>query len=87
MKKSTRKTPPKQVQLFIDIIDELADLTTQETKDLALDAGVHFTTLYAWRRGKTWTPRLDCFVRVASALGYELVLQKRRSTLRLVSNG
>lgn len=46
------------------------------------ECGVTDQTIYNWLSGKTRKPRLDTIVKVASAVGYELTLQKVSAVTR-----
>jgi len=64
--------------IFIDIIHELWKYSDAGMKDIAEQAGCHWVTLYAWKSGRTNTPRLDKIASVARVLGYDIILQKRK---------
>ncbi len=65
--------------IFIDIIHELWKYSTEGIKDIAEQAGVHWTTLYAWKSGATNAPRLDKIAPVARVLGYDIILRKTKA--------
>jgi DNA-binding phage protein len=85
--------PKNALSAFNHVLDELHGLSSEEMMDLAEEAGVHFTTLYKWRREAPRRPQLGTFWRVMEAFGYELVFRRRIGAmragrkLRLVSNG
>lgn len=55
---------------------EFLDLSDKRMLDLAVDAGIGYTTLQGWKYyGQE--PRLFSFMKVADAMGYDVVLQKR----------
>ena len=71
--------------IFLQVIDELQEYTDYGKRDIAEQAGVHWTTLYYWIAGRTQKPRLDTVCRVARALGFDLSLVRRNTKgLRLV---
>lgn len=82
-------TKDRRAKLFLDVIGILMRYDDTEKRELALQAGVHWVTLYAWCSGKTNAPRIDTLVKVASALGFEIFLHRKtagvvRGGLRLV---
>lgn len=62
--------------IFLDLIHELWKYSDEGLRDIAYQAGCHWTTLYAWKAGKTGSPRIDKLAPVARVLGYNIVLQK-----------
>ncbi len=62
-------------EIFLKIIDLLGGYEGQALKDLADEAGVHFTTIYNWQRGDVFCPQFNKVAAVAVALGYTLVLK------------
>ena len=69
--------------IFVEIIYDLLLLSDNEKRAVALDADVHWTTLYSWVSFRTRTPRIDTICRVAKALGYDVIL--RRKSTRVTS--
>lgn len=69
---------PQEVReaIFIEIIHELWKYDTEGAKDIAERAGCHWVTLFAWKSGRTNSPRIDKLAPVARVLGYEIVLNK-----------
>jgi hypothetical protein len=65
--------------IFIDIIHELWKYGDEGIKDIAEQAGCHWTTLYAWKSGATNAPRLDKLAPVARVLGYDIILRKTKA--------
>lgn len=74
-----------RVAIFIKLIGLLWQYDGEGVKNIAFNAGVHYTTLYNWRVGKTRAPRIDTVVKVANELGYavELVPTNKRK-LRVI---
>lgn len=72
--------------IFMQIIDLLGVYHGEPLKDLAAQAGVHWTTIYNWQRGATYAPRIDKLAAVAIVLGYTIVLKRTagRPALRRV---
>lgn len=62
--------------VFVEVIYDLLMLNDHERREIAKNAGVHWTTLYSWMSAKTKKPRLDTVCRVARALGYEVILKR-----------
>lgn len=75
-KKAKQILPDNAVEVLNTILDELEGLSTREMLDLAEDAGLHFTTLYKWRREGVRRPHLNSFWRLAEALGYEITMRR-----------
>lgn len=77
----------EQISLFEEVKDILDGYNIQSVSDTS---GVATATLYFWLDGTTRLPRLDTVIRVADALGYELVLVpkekkgKKRPHLRVI---
>lgn len=65
------KTKTRRQKVFLDLI---ADLRGYELKSVAQNAEVNLSTIYFWLDGTTRTPRLDTFIRVAEAIGYNVNL-------------
>lgn len=63
-------------EIFLDMIHELWKYSDEGLRDIAAQAGCHWTTLYAWKSGATMAPRIDKLAPVARVLGYNIVLQK-----------
>lgn len=81
-KKKVKLEPREEV--FLEIIQELWRYGGDEIKELANEAGVHYSTIYNWRNAKTLSPRISTFIAVAKVLGYTVVLQRvQTSTPRL----
>jgi DNA-binding phage protein len=75
----------QRTKLLLDMIDILWQYNDAGLCDLAAEAGVHWTTLYNWKAGKTTHPRIDTLVKVATVLGMEIRLVKiKKPKLRLV---
>ncbi len=79
MRKLKEKTQPFQKPkfcevLFIQIIGELSHLKWTELEELAEKAEVSSQTLWNWAYGETCNPHFNTFVRVITAMGYELKL-------------
>lgn len=76
-----------EFDLFLELIEILTPL---DLAAVANEAGVCYGTLWQWLYGSTTKPRLDTLVKVAGAVGYDLVLvrsapkTKRRSHLKVV---
>lgn len=62
--------------IFLELIHELWKYGNFHIKDIAEEAGVHFTTLYNWRNAKVVSPRLNTLIAVAEALGYTVELKR-----------
>ena len=61
-----------------EVFNEIKDLMMgYNTVWLADTARVSHATLYKWMDGTTRFPRLDTIFKVARAMGYDIVLQKR----------
>jgi hypothetical protein len=75
-KQGAKPLPSKAQQMFDNVIDDLSDLSAQELMELSLDAGVHFTTLYKWKRDAPLRPQLNTFFRIAQSLGYEIIMRR-----------
>lgn len=71
------KSKKQQYELFESIKSELRKHPGKVLVDLAEDANVSLSTLYFWMDGTTSSPRLGTLVRVAGALGLDIVLAKR----------
>ena len=69
------------------MFEELKDILQQYNLESVADAsGVHWTTLYSWLNGRIKSPYISTVAKVAEAVNYELVLQrKEKPRLRLVS--
>ena len=72
--KHTRTQPSIKPKVFNEIKDLMAGY---HTVWLAETARVSPCTLYNWLDGTTRFPRLDTIFKVARAMGYDIVLQKR----------
>lgn len=73
----TKRVKPHLVEreeIFLDIIYELEKHNDEEKRRIALEASVHYTTLYNWTSFKTVAPRISTLVRVARVLGYDIAL-------------
>ncbi len=58
------------------VFEELKDLLAEyDLKSVSDTSGISLSTLYLWVDGKVRFPHLRTIVRVAEALGYEVVLQ------------
>ena len=66
--------------IFLQIIGLLWEYGDAGLRELADEAGCHWVTLYAWRSGRTTSPRLDKIVAVAVALGWEITIVKQKAT-------
>jgi hypothetical protein len=66
-------------EIFLDMIHELWKYSDEGLRDIAEQAGCHWTTLYHWKGGKTMAPRIDKLAPVARVLGYNIVLTKIKS--------
>lgn len=70
--------------LFMDLINDIADMDHEEKEALAFDADVSIATLYNWQRPDgTIAPRSSTLFRVAEALGYK-VTWSRKAALKVV---
>ena len=70
----------------LELINQLCDILYQNSDRLmqiAEDAGVHHTTLKYWLSGRTLFPRSDTLYKVATALGYDICLVKRKGIAKL----
>ena len=81
-----QKTKP---DLQIDVFEDLkAELELYNPMWVAAEAGVHFSTLYNWLSGTTKRPQLPTIVKVATALGFTLVLERdhtvKKARLRVI---
>ena len=74
-------TEQQRAQIFLDLITVLG---THDLRDVAESANVSKQTLTNWVSGPTYNPHLNTILKVANALGLELVLRKNRGGLRLV---
>ena len=61
------------------------ELRNYDILDVAEQAGVHYTTLYHWLDGRTKTPHLRTFLKVAIVLGYEIQLARIQGQLRIAA--
>lgn len=62
--------------VFMTIIGHLLRYNDAERKHIAEEADVHWTTLYNWTHGSTLNPHINTLARVASVLGYTIVLKR-----------
>lgn len=63
---------------IIDILRTIVKDNHLDYNDIALDSGVHPTTLMAWIYGLTRSPRYVTIAAVFRAVGYDLVPEKAR---------
>lgn len=74
----TDQATRQQFQCYRTIVSHLWELDHMGMRELATTAGVSEATLYNWRGGKVYAPRLNTLTAVALALGYDIVLRKHR---------
>ena len=67
-------------EVFRQLLDLLWGYHGEALKDLADEAGMHWTTIYAWQRGLTYAPRIDKIAAVAAVVGYKLELEISSAT-------
>lgn len=67
--------PLVDMAIFHDLCDILREYNIKWVSE---QSGVTTATMYYWLDGHTKQPRLSTCLKVAAALGYELVLQKQR---------
>lgn len=67
-------------EVFRQLLDLLWGYHGEALKDLADEAGMHWTTIYAWQRGLTYAPRIDKIAAVAAVVGYRLELKISSAT-------
>jgi len=68
----------ERAQVFLTLLDYI-NKSGKDLRDIAHEAGVAESTLYFWLSGYTRFPRLDTVVKVATALGLTVTLQKTRA--------
>ena len=79
------KANVKRLQIFFTIIDALIDKSGAELREISDHSGVSLPTIYFWLNGTTRNPRIDTISKVASCIGFEIILKKAgRPQLRLV---
>jgi len=83
MKAKTKLQTDTREAVFLAIIGELWKYNDEGIRAVADDASVHWVTLYHWKSGKTYAPRICTLARVALVLGFELRLVKVAKTARL----
>ena len=84
LKAKKKLTISDREKIFAEVIDELCIYTDVGLRDIASRAGCHWGTLYAWCAGKVIAPRISTLFPVARALGFEITIAKKRTTLRVV---
>ncbi len=57
----------------------LSELEQYNIMEVAEEAGVHYTTLYLWLRGKTKAPKLSTLLQVAPVIGLTLSFQYQQA--------
>ena len=80
MKAQKLEAEDRRHAVFRQLLDLLWGYNGEALKELADEAGIHWTTIYAWQRGTTYAPRIDKIAAVAKVLGYTLTLTKSSST-------
>lgn len=71
------------MKVFDRVKDEIAAHWNVDV--LADEAGVAPATIYFWLSGKTKTPHLRTFIKVATAMGYRVDLVREKVRLRAVA--
>lgn len=69
-------TERDRTKLMLAVLDCLWRYNDAEKKQIAKEAGVHWTTLYSWCGGQTINPRIDTLTLVAQVLGFRIVLKR-----------
>jgi len=73
-------------EINMKAFEELKDILKNYNLETVADvAGVHFTTLYNWLSGKTKNPHLRTFIKVAKAMGFEVMLRREQVSMRRVA--
>ncbi len=63
--------------IFCRIVTEMPT-DVDKLKMLAIDACVHVNTLYNWAWGETMNPHIETLVKVANAMGFDIILAKAK---------
>lgn len=80
----SKRTDVDYADIFLELIDSLSRMTWPELKELSLEAGVSTQTLVNWAYGPTYNPQINTLVKVARALGAQIVLRRTPVKLRAV---
>lgn len=82
------KTEQDRLDIFLEMVEILADLPYTQLKQIAVEAEVCVSTLYKWiDPAGTVAPRINTLFRVGNVLGFELHWKRaagKKPKLRLV---
>lgn len=74
-----RKTPPVHAHPLVRQLYTLARHHRTPLYKLAVTAGVNENTIYGW--GQRYEPRMTGLIACYNALGYDLVVQRRKPSV------
>lgn len=71
-----------RADLFIELVGFLQRKSNEQLKQIAEEAGVVAQTLHNWAYGETFNPHLNTIIKVSKAMGYEIRLSKKKTSLK-----